>query len=85
MIFQTLESIIGDSIWIISIAIAFGLALLITFLVEGKMSTFFSQFTLYVAFMAWGNILDYWIFILVFILFLLFVGFRLNDNSHRGA
>lgn len=82
---MSLESIAGDYLWVIALGLAFALAMVITVIVKGKTSTFFANFLILLGIMAYGNIIEYWIFILVFILFLIYCGFKINDNQHQGA
>lgn len=77
MILQTIEELLGSNIWFLGIAISFGLAFIFTILLGGDEFTFFGILTIFFAFMAWGGIIQAWIFYLVFIVYFIFLGYSI--------
>lgn len=66
----------GDNAWILALAVAVGLAVILTVVAKGSMIHFIGFLTVFMAFMVYGGLLDTWYFIVTFTIFLIFLGLK---------
>lgn len=60
--------------WILALSIAFGLALVMTLIMNGDEMVFVTLLLVFIAFMVWGNLIEGWVLILSIILYVIFLG-----------
>ena len=83
MIFAVDPFIPDDLLWIFGLAVALGLALVLTMMIEGDELVFITFFMITIGFMVWGGILDGWIFILVLTMFVILVTIEFRNSGGK--
>lgn len=85
MLMQTMEAMLGSYTWIFALAVAFGLALVLTLFVKGKEISFLSFLLIFIAFMVWGDLLDGWVLILMLIIYITLIIIIYKRKGGIGA
>ncbi|KKM22777.1 hypothetical protein LCGC14_1621900 [marine sediment metagenome] len=85
MILQ-IDSFMPDSIlWIFALGVAFGLALVLTLLIEGDELAFMTFLMISIGFMTWGGLIDGWIFIVVLTVFSVLIALEFKKGELYGS
>lgn len=68
----------------LGIFIPFGTAILLCSLIEFDEIVFLSYFTFFMGITLYGDLIELWMFITTFVIFLLVLGFRFYSNQNNG-
>lgn len=79
----TIETLLGDYVWVLGIGILFTLTIVFTFLVKGNEKTFLGLLLFFSGFVAWAGLIPQWVLYIIFILFLIMVGFEINSRRKK--
>lgn len=85
MILQIETFISDDLLWIFAFGVAFGLALVLTLLIEGDELVFMTFLMVSIGFMTWGGLIDGWIFIAVLTIFTVLIALEFKKEGFDGA
>jgi hypothetical protein len=85
LILQIETFISDDLLWIFAFGVAFGLALVLTLLIEGDELVFMTFLMVSIGFMTWGGLIDGWIFIAVLTIFTVLIALEFKKEGFDGA
>ena len=72
-------------LWIFALGVAFGLALVLTLLIEGDELVFMTFLMVSIGFMTWGGLIDGWIFIAVLTIFSILIALEFKKGDFNGS
>lgn len=72
----------SEFLWVFALALAFGLSILITVLIDGNEMAFLSLFMIFMGFCAWGGLIEGWVFIAVFVGYIILIIYEIKFKEN---